>query len=408
MDMNAEVRALEVQHVSSQEACRLLQTLVEKVFLDAGLELPYVVMEELDCAGRLRVFPCFEEVSLLPIGPKLLQLMKLADVLHETLQQGRTLTLRDIYYLLKGTEYAFKSYEACSRAMQELTWHLRISRACLGVVAHSRGIVIGPIIVHTTMEVRRPVEQHIYSENQSTTSFKEVFELSESAWKANIPIRSEVLLSGKVRVSTVANINSPAFILVVEKAAIFHQLEQAGFHERFRCVLLTGRGMPCFATRAFLRKLVNQFPRVPVLALMDWNPFGLGIALTYAHGGLREVEGYLWAVPQLRLLGLTKKDVEHFPHSVLSEIGQPFSKADLSRCHGILDLYSTSAIANIPEEVSFMLERQHKLELEVVQMQTGVYDPGFLSDTWLPKKIYHALSAESERPFEYTEDLVSE
>jgi hypothetical protein len=43
--------------------------------------------------------------------------------------------------------------------------------------------------------------------------------------------------------------------------------------------LVTGKGVPDLATRAFVQKLHMKF-EIPVLAMCDWNPFGLALLVS--------------------------------------------------------------------------------------------------------------------------------
>ena len=56
---------------------------------------------------------------------------------------------------------------------------------------------------------------------------------------------------------------------------IFNRLCNDRFWQIIPCVLVTGKGFPDLATRAFVRKL-SDLLKLPVLGLADWNPFGLG------------------------------------------------------------------------------------------------------------------------------------
>ena len=53
------------------------------------------------------------------------------------------------------------------------------------------------------------------------------------------------------------------------------------------CVLVTARGMPDLATRAFAARLAASFPRLQPLGLVDYNPAGVVILTTYKYGSDR-------------------------------------------------------------------------------------------------------------------------
>ena len=79
------------------------------------------------------------------------------------------------------------------------------------------------------------------------------------------------------------NIASDAkFILLVEKDAAFMRLAEDRFYNTYPCIILTAKGQPDVATRLFLRKLRNAL-RIPVLALVDSDPYGLKILSAPHH-----------------------------------------------------------------------------------------------------------------------------
>ncbi|XRB15924.1 meiotic recombination protein SPO11 [Pseudoscourfieldia marina] len=104
-------------------------------------------------------------------------------------------------------------------------------------------------------------------------------------------------------------------VIIVEKDAVFQKLVEQRVWDRIEggCVVVTARGMPDLATRAFcchLRaemgacragnllmdgddKAVDYFAANGgvFLGLMDWNPAGLAIAMTYKYGGVHNGRG---------------------------------------------------------------------------------------------------------------------
>lgn len=84
--------------------------------------------------------------------------------------------------------------------------------------------------------------------------------------------------------SQVANIRSDAlFILLVEKDAAFMRLAEDRFYNTYPCIIVTAKGQPDVATRLFLKKL-KQTLNIPVLALVDSDPYGLKILSVYMKG----------------------------------------------------------------------------------------------------------------------------
>ncbi|KAH8076286.1 DNA topoisomerase VI subunit A [Aureococcus anophagefferens] len=83
-------------------------------------------------------------------------------------------------------------------------------------------------------------------------------------------------------IDKISNIRSDAeFILLVEKDAAYNRLAEDRFYNQFPCILITGKGQPDVATRMFLSRLKAEL-KIPVLAFVDSDPYGLKILSTSA------------------------------------------------------------------------------------------------------------------------------
>ena len=54
------------------------------------------------------------------------------------------------------------------------------------------------------------------------------------------------------------------YLLIIEKDAIFQALTQDKLFEQLPCVLVTAKGMPDVATRAFCSHIMSAFPSMTV------------------------------------------------------------------------------------------------------------------------------------------------
>lgn len=105
--------------------------------------------------------------------------------------------------------------------------------------------------------------------------------------------------------------SSAVAILVVEKDAVFQRLIDEGLHQRLSIILITGCGFPDISTRVMLWKCAHDLS-IPVLGLYDFNPSGLAIHITYAHGSVGSAgEGYAYAVP-ITWIGISMVDASTF------------------------------------------------------------------------------------------------
>ena len=95
-------------------------------------------------------------------------------------------------------------------------------------------------------------------------------------------VASAAVADAGVRVQVTDITSDAKFILLVEKDAAFMRLAEDRFYNTYPCIILTAKGQPDVATRLFLRKLRAAL-RIPVLALVDSDPYGLKILSAPAH-----------------------------------------------------------------------------------------------------------------------------
>ncbi|CAD6210705.1 unnamed protein product [Miscanthus lutarioriparius] len=112
-------------------------------------------------------------------------------------------------------------------------------------------------------------------------------------------------------VDRVSGIESDAlFILLVEKDAAFMRLTEDRFYNRFSCIILTAKGQPDVATRLFLRRLKVEL-KLPVLALVDSDPYGLKILSVYMCGSKNmSYDSANLTTPDIKWLGVRPSDLD--------------------------------------------------------------------------------------------------
>uniref|UniRef100_A0A453RXB0 Topoisomerase 6 subunit A/Spo11 TOPRIM domain-containing protein n=1 Tax=Aegilops tauschii subsp. strangulata TaxID=200361 RepID=A0A453RXB0_AEGTS len=149
---------------------------------------------------------------------------------------------------------------------------LRCTRQSLGIMASSRGALIGRLVLH------EPEEEHI---------------------DCSILGPSGHAITGDLNQLSRLNLSSDArYLILVEKDAIFQRLAEDRLYNQLPCILITAKGYPDIATRFILHRLSQTFPNMPIFALVDWNPAGLSILCTYKYGSISMgLESYRYGIP---------------------------------------------------------------------------------------------------------------
>ncbi|EKD19458.1 meiosis-specific topoisomerase Spo11 [Drepanopeziza brunnea f. sp. 'multigermtubi' MB_m1] len=123
--------------------------------------------------------------------------------------------------------------------------------------------------------------------------------------------RQGLLIPNPSEISTIQFLDV-RWILVIEKEATFRTLASAQYWQSSlagRGILLTAKGYPDIQTRQFLHLLSTCHPSIAILALVDFDPDGIGIMATYKHGSQSLAHEQDLAVPSVRWLGVRSGDI---------------------------------------------------------------------------------------------------
>uniref|UniRef100_A0A0R3S535 DNA topoisomerase (ATP-hydrolyzing) n=1 Tax=Elaeophora elaphi TaxID=1147741 RepID=A0A0R3S535_9BILA len=151
-------------------------------------------------------------------------------------------------------------------------------------------------------------------------------------------------------------------ILVVEKDATFQRLIGEGFLKLFPNVLLvTGKGYPDVATRMMLKKLSN----LPLFGLLDCDPHGIEIAMTYKYGTSSKKFGMEnLKLPHFEWIGLSRHLLPKFVIPTSQFL--PLQKRELVKVEKLCQRTASLGDKALLDELIRMRQCGNKLELEAV------------------------------------------
>ena len=168
-------------------------------------------------------------------------------------------------------------------------------------------------------------------------------------------------------------------ILVVEKETVFNRLAQAAAEEGApswlqSSVIVTGKGYPDVATRAFLRALLDPDTYSPsspkpanlkIYGLVDGDPHGLDILSVYINGSETMLyAGKALRIPEIMWLGVRHSDIAKL--GVPEHVLLPFNKRDHSLTSRLLSkpdrLAAVHALA--ADHLQALAHSSHKAEIE--------------------------------------------
>ncbi|KAK4844885.1 hypothetical protein QYF36_025647 [Acer negundo] len=268
--------------------------------------------------------------------------------------------------LLTDVSWIFLSHSYCTRSLtkanaakafvRDVVALLRCSRYSLGIMASSRGLVAGRLLLQAHYPISVLYIDCIlhYILLLLREPNGEAVDCSQCG-SSGYAISGDLNLLEKLIMKTDAR-----YIIVVEKHAIFHRLVEDRVFNQIPSILITAKGYPDIATRFLLHRMSRAFPDLPIFALVDWNPAGLAILCTFKFGSIgMGLEAYRYAC-NVRWLGVRGDDLQLIPEQSLV----PLKPRDLQIAKSLMS--SEILQENYREELALMVQSGQRAEIEAL------------------------------------------
>ena len=167
------------------------------------------------------------------------------------------------------------------------------------------------------------------------------------------------------------------FIMAIETGGMFDRLVENGFDEDYRAGLLHLKGQPARSTRRILKRM-NEEWNLPIVVFLDGDPWSFRIFASIAYGAIKtaHISEYL-ATPSATYMGITADDILAYdlPSDDLSSKDIEALKAELTD--------PRFADGWWQNQINMMLDLGKKAE----QQSLAKYGLDFVTDTYLPEKL---------------------
>ncbi|MEM6702890.1 MAG: DNA topoisomerase IV subunit A [Acidobacteriota bacterium] len=289
---------------------------------------------------------------------KFMQTFVIARGCTQLQQEGKTTSIRDLYYMTKHTlgdtnENTFEDQVESDPIIEDLEVTLGALREELHLFASKRGSVVGPM---TLVDAGDTID---------------LARMGSGGWSVPGIVEPDIIQFKK---------HSAKFILLVEKEAVWARLNEDKFWKRHNCLLVTGQGQPPRGVRRLLHRMVQEL-KLPLYVFVDNDPWGYYIHSVVKQGSINlAFESQRMAVPQARFLGLSSYDPAKF--GISDSVSIKLNDQDRSRAKEIL-AYPWFKDRRWQREVKHMTSQGVKWELEALSNK-GL---SFVTDEYLPKKI---------------------
>jgi DNA topoisomerase-6 subunit A len=288
---------------------------------------------------------------------KFMQTLMVAAECKKIIDQGVTISIRDLYYALKRTipqtkENTFEEQEESDPILEDLEAALNTLRERLHLKADRKGYLAGPLTI-----------------NDSGDEI-DASKMGSSGWAIPSNVEPEIIKLD----------NHADFVLVVEKDAVWQRLNEDKFWRKHNCIIITGKGQPDRGTRRIVNRLHTEF-RLPIYVLTDADPWGYYIYSVLKQGSINlSFLSDRLGTPQAKFIGLTTQDVKKY--KIASNVTIKLNQGDIKRTHEMMN-YVWFKPKEWQHELKHMLDVGYKLELEALSSKSIK----FISETYLPDKI---------------------
>jgi len=288
-----------------------------------------------------------------------MQTMLVARGITQLLEQGKTNSIRGLFYTLKHkikgtTENTFDVQSDCDPVIEDVEVLLESLREELHLFADKRGEMVGNLtLIDSGDEI-------------------DCARMGSGGYGIPSIVEPEVIKFNKCRAK---------FVLHVEKGTVWQRFNEDKFWRTHNCILTHGAGQPPRGVRRMLYRLHNEL-KLPVYCLLDNDPWGYYIYSVIKQGSINlAFESRRMAVPAARFLGLRSVD---FQRCGLSE-GVKIDLTDTDRKRA-------KQIAGYPwflrkkpwqKEIKQLLHNGFKLEVEALISR----DISYVTEEYTPQRL---------------------
>ncbi|MEE2990796.1 MAG: DNA topoisomerase IV subunit A [Planctomycetota bacterium] len=277
----------------------------------------------------------------------------------QLIDQGKTTSIRGLYYLLKHTiegtrEETFDDQSDCDPVIEDVEVALNALREELHVYASNRGAMVGNITL-----------------NDSGDDI-DCSRMGSGGYAIPSIVEPDIIKFLKCDAD---------FVLHVEKDTVWRRFNEDKFWKNHNCILTHGNGQPPRGVRRLLFRL-NKELKLPVYCLLDNDPWGYYIYSVIKQGSINlAFESRRMAIPGCKFLGLRSIDFERCDLSPSVTI--QLSANDIKRANQIAKYPWFENKKRWQKEINKMLENGFKLEVESLISKRVSY----VTEEYVPERL---------------------
>ncbi len=277
------------------------------------------------------------------------------------LDQGKTTSLRGMYYMLKHTiegsnENTFDDQNESDTIIEDVEVMLGSLREELHLYAQKKGDLVGNITI-----------------NDSGFDI-DCSRMGSGGYGIPSIVEPEVIKLDRKKCDA-------KFVLHVEKDTVWQRFNEDRFWEKHNCILTHGGGQPTRGIRRLLHRLHNEL-KLPIYCVLDNDPWGYYIYSVIKQGSINlAFESQRMAVPEAKFLGLRSIDFERCQLS--DDVILKMNDNDRKRARQIAKYPWFEKKRPWQSEIQRMLKNDFKLEVESLISK----DISYVTEVYVPERL---------------------
>lgn len=287
--------------------------------------------------------------------------MLVASGCKQLLDQGKSTSLRGLFYMLKHTiektkENTFDEQGECDTIIEDVEVLLDSIREELHLYAENRGAMVGNITLvdrGDTIDCSR---------------------MGSGGYAIPSIVEPDIIQLDRKKCGA-------EFILHVEKGTVWQRFNEDRFWEQHNCILTHGAGQPPRGVRRMLNRLHFELG-LPVYCVLDNDPWGYYIYSVLKQGSINlAFESQRMAIPEAKYLGLRSIDFDRCKLSDSVKI--TLSDTDKKRAKQIAKYPWFEKKKDWQNEIQRMLKNDFKLEVESLISK----DISYVTEVYVPERL---------------------
>jgi DNA topoisomerase-6 subunit A len=287
--------------------------------------------------------------------------MLVASGCKKLIDQGKTTSLRGLFYMLKHTiegvkENTFDEQTECDTIIEDVEVLLDSIREELHLYAENRGAMVGAITFTDKGDEINCARMGSGGYAIPSICEPEVIQFDPAKCKAK-------------------------FILHVEKGTVWQRFNEDRFWEKHNCILTHGSGQPPRGVRRMLYRLHTEM-NLPLYCVLDNDPWGYYIYSVIKQGSINlAFESQRMAVPDAKYLGLRSIDFERCQLSDSVKI--MLNDTDRKRAKQVAKYPWFEKKREWQREIEKMIKNDFKLEVESLISK----DISYVTEEYVPARL---------------------